>query len=358
MSEKIRNIEGLRFLFILLIIAYHINQGITNPFRDIEIYNTFIKNTHMAWLVADFFFIISGFFLFKTTDFSKNFMDFAIHKLKRLMPAVIVVLLIAYIVCLNTPINWIKHENLFTILNIQNIGLTNKAGNVQPSWYVSSLFWAMCFYFYLYKSVSKNIFNLFTACLTAICYSIFTHVPNQWNLAHYHYYINMGMVRALAGIGAGYFIYLFYENYKSTINSAFNSIKAKIILSLLEIYSLVTIVYYLGFHKLTYYNLLYFIVLFIILFITFLINKGIVSKCFDNNFSVFIGKYTYCIFLIHNLLKDLWCWRFCVNHPVFIHIHPILHIVMFYIFVILSGVLLYHFADKPIRKYLDRKKVS
>ena len=36
-------------------------------------------------------------------------------------------------------------------LIIQNIGLTFSNGNVPASWFISALFWTMCFYFYLYK---------------------------------------------------------------------------------------------------------------------------------------------------------------------------------------------------------------
>lgn len=138
---------------------------------------------------VDFFFIISGFFLFGNINYSQSFISFAIKKLKRLMPTVLGVLLITFIVSLFTPYNWVKHENLFTILNIQNVGLTFQNGNIPPSWFVSSLFWGMCFYFYLAKIVSQKVFNFVTACLIFICYAIFIHVPNSWNVLNYYNFI-------------------------------------------------------------------------------------------------------------------------------------------------------------------------
>ena len=349
---KIRNIEALRFLFVLLVIACHINQGITSAFPDISIYQKFINNTSLSWLVVDFFFIISGFFLFIKTDFSINFIDFAKHKLKRLMPTILVVLLITAIVSWFTQLPWHNCDNLFIVLNLQNVGLTFGNGNIPPSWYISSLFWAMCFYFYLYKSVNKNIFNLITACLTFFCYSFFVHVPKSWNVINYYYVINIGIVRAIAGIGAGYFISLLYKNEFNIINSTFSSLKSKIIISSIELYAFIKIFYYLGFHCPSYDNFLYFVILFILLFITFLINKGIISKLFDNNLSVFIGKYTYSIFLIHYLIKDLWKQYICNNHTHFVYMHPIMNLVMLYIITILMGIFLYHFVEKPFAKYL------
>lgn len=44
-TQKIKNIEALRFLFILSIIACHLNQGITNVI-DNPIYKNFCAFTH------------------------------------------------------------------------------------------------------------------------------------------------------------------------------------------------------------------------------------------------------------------------------------------------------------------------
>ena len=343
--QKIKNIEMLRFLFILSIVTCHLNP--TNFVKNVVIYDNFQNCTHWAWLAVDFFFIISGFFLFCKTDFQQNIIDFAKNKLIRLLPTVWGVLLIIFVISLFTPLQWRAHENLFTILNIQNVGLTLQNGNIGPAWFVSSLFWGMCFYFYLYKNVSKEIFNLITACLIFVCYSIYIHVPNHWNIINYGYFINMGMVRAFAGLGIGYFISLFYKKYSDTLKYKFNSIKAKFLFSILEIYLFGTLFYYLCFYYTKYKNFLFVIILFILLFICFLAKKGIISNLFDNNISVFWGRFTYSIFLTHVLVKDLWEIYILKAHQVFAVSNPIINLISVYIVTVLVGILTYYSIERP-----------
>ena len=352
--QKIKNIELLRFLFILSIIACHLNQGITNVV-DNPIYKNFCTSTHLSWLPVDFFFIISGFFLFGNIDYSQNFLGFAIKKLKRLMPTVLGILLITFILSLFTPYHWIKHENLFTILNIQNVGLTFQNGSIPPSWFVSSLFWGMCFYFYLGKIVPKKVFNFISACLIFICYSIFVHVPNNWNIINYYYFINIGMVRALAGIGLGYFVRMLYNDYSEVIKLKFNTLKSKIIFSALEIYLFFTLFYYLCFHASSYANVLFEILIFLLLFICFLMHKGILSQLFENNLSAFLGQFTYSIFLSHYLVKDLWNIYIMNKCQHLVIYHPIINIVSVFVVSIVVGILTYYLIEKPSAKFLKNR---
>lgn len=345
--QKIRNIEILRFLFILSIIACHLNQGITNFVKDVAVYENFRACTHWAWLPVDFFFIISGFFLFLKTDFQQSIINFAKNKLIRLLPTVWGVLSIIFIISLFTPLQWKSHENLFTIFNIQNVGLTLQNGNIGPAWFVSSLFWGMCFYFYLYKIVSKEIFNLITAGLIFVCYSIFIHVPNHWNIINYGYFINIGMIRAFAGIGLGYFLCLLYKKYSNTLNNKFNSKKAKFLISVLEIYLFGTLFYYLCFYKTEYKNFLFLIVLFALLLICFLAKKGILSNLFDNNISVLLGQFTYSIFLTHALVKDLWNIYVMNGYQNFVINNPIINLISIYLVTVIVGVLTYYLIERP-----------
>ena len=53
-------------------------HGVINIFGDdIPMYNNIMTGFHWSGLPVDFFFIISGFFLFLTTNFNQNYADFA-----------------------------------------------------------------------------------------------------------------------------------------------------------------------------------------------------------------------------------------------------------------------------------------
>ena len=353
--QKIKNIEALRFLFILSIIACHFRGIISESFLNVPIYKSFYYGGGWFGLSVDFFFIISGFFLFGNINYSQSFISFVIKKLKRLMPTVLGILLISFIVSLFTPYKWVNHENLFAILNIQNVGWTLQLGNNPSSWFVSSLFWGMCFYFYLGKIVSQKVFNFVTACLVFICYAIFVHVPSKLHLVNYYYFINIGMVRALAGIGLGYFVRMLYNDYSEVIKSQFNTLKFKIIFSALEIYLFFTLFYYLCFHASSYNNVLFEVIIFLLLFICFLLHKGILSKLLENNVSSFLGKFTYSIFLSHYLIKDLWNIYIMNKCQHFVIYHPIINIVSIFIVSIIVGMLTYYLIEKPSAKFLKNR---
>lgn len=162
--SRIKNIEFLRFVFILIIVCCHLQHGIINCFYDeIPFYSYFKKCITYSYIPVEFFFIMSGFFLFLTTDFTQDFVKFAKNKLIRFMPLVLFSLLCWFIGTIFLPMSYSGNENLFTILNIQNIGITTRCGNVPASWFISSLFWTLCFYFYLFKICDKRWFNLITA---------------------------------------------------------------------------------------------------------------------------------------------------------------------------------------------------
>lgn len=351
--QKIKNIEALRFLFSISIVCCHFTHGIVNIF-DISLYKTLMNNFHWASLPVDFFFIISGFFLFLTTNFNQNFMDFAKKKLIRFMPTILFVLILYFVFSLFTPLSFARHENIFTILNIQNVGLTFKNGNVPASWFVSSLFWTLCFYFYLYKCVDNKIFNLITACIVFFCYSLWIHTEgiNYLNVA---YVFNRGMIRAFAGVGTGYFLLMIYKDNIEKIKAKSINLWQKLCITVLECYLFGFIFYYLCFHKSAYNNKMIMIIAFIGLFSLFIIKKGYLSKLLENNFSVFLGQFAFAIFLTHQFIIKLWHYYICKAHSEWVIANPILNLVLLFIIIIIFGIFTYYFVERPCTKYLKNK---
>ena len=351
--EKIKNIEFLRFLFSLVIVCCHLKHGIVNEI-DIPLYKTLMKSFSWSELPVDFFFIISGFFLFLTTDFNQKFIDFAKKKLIRFMPTVLFMLGIYYIFSLFTPIDFLKFENIFTILNLQNVGLTFRNGNVPASWFVSSLFWALCFFFYLRKCVNEKLFNLICACIVFFCYSFWLH-SDGINYKNVAYVFNRGMIRAFAGIGAGYFLSMIYKDNIGRIKEKVLNIWQKLCLTGVEIYLFLFIFYYTCMHKTNYNNKLIIILGFIGLFSLFVIKKGYFSKLLDNNISVFLGQFAFSIFLTHQFIIKLWNIYICKAHTDWVVSHPVLNIVLLFAAEIPFGILIYYLVEKPCTRYFKNR---
>jgi len=134
--EKIKNIELLGFLLILAVVGCHLKGIFTMFDSEISIYQILLKNVAWSWLSVDCFFIISGFFLFLKTDFTQKFFDFAKKKFIRFMPLILFMLGLYFTFSLFTPISFARYENIFVLLNLQNVGLTFTNSNVPASWFV------------------------------------------------------------------------------------------------------------------------------------------------------------------------------------------------------------------------------
>lgn len=280
MKRKFLNIEFLRFLFILSILMCHFNHGIINIFNGkIELYEIIQENTRWADIAVEFFFIISGFFMFLNIDKTMDTIYFIKKKLFRFMPTVIFILILTSFVS-----NYNFFDYIFTLLNIENVGLTLSNGPIPAAWFVSALFWTQLFYFYLYKITDKKWFNLFTACIVFIGYSFFLH-NNDINYKNIAIVFNVGVIRAFAGIGLGYFISMWYKEYGEKLRSQAPNFFTKLTFSILETYTLILLVKYLAFFNTSYGNKLIMIIGFAIITVLFLLKKGIISQLFENKIS-------------------------------------------------------------------------
>ena len=355
MNGKLKNIEFLRFIFILSIISVHLRKGLKLFADSIPLYADLFEKFQYAAKPVDYFFIIAGFFLFLKTDFSQKFIDFAKNKLIRLMPVVIFSVFLFWIVSLFTTTTFPKFEHIFTLLALNGVGLTLKGSINVATWFVSALFWTMCFYFYLYKIIDKKWFNLICACMIFFCYSMYLHITIDELYKNVYYVINKGVLRAFAGIGVGYFISMIYKDNIETIKNWTLNIWQKICFTAAEGYLLGWVVWYTFLHRMRYDNFLILILGFIGVFILFLMKKGWVSQFLDNNFSVFLGQFTYSIFLTHTLFTKLWKIYLCQGNPQWVIANPILNLVVVYAVSILFGVLTYYLYEKPVTKYLKNK---
>ncbi len=356
-SGKIKNIEFLRIVFAIIVTFVHLKDFILKTF-DIPLYNNIVTNTCYAGIAVDFFFIISGFFLFIKTDFSQKFINFAVKKFLRLMPLVFYSCLVYLILSFFTPIKFLKYDNALALLTLSNCGLTYNHCNNVCIWYISALFWGINFYFYLYKITDRKVFNFITACIIFFCYAFWLHSKGN-HFINVYSFVNRGMLKAFANIGVGYFIVMLYKDYIDRIKAVSLNIWQKLLFTGLEVYLLCFLVFHMSIHKFSHYkNPLILIVAFIGLFILFLIKKGYLSRLLENDFSVFLGRYSFAIFMTHVIICDIWRNILCKSCHDWIIAHPELNLVIFYITVISFGVFTYHFVEKPVAKFLKSKYIQ
>ena len=296
---KIKNVEILRFIFILQIGLCHLicSKGFFNTLaNNVPLYKDLGQTAGKGAYGVEFFFIIAGFFLVYTfKDISVK--EFIIKKIKRLLPPVALSLFVLLIVTLFTGNT--KHFDLyisiFTLTFTSHLGfLHNQRGYI---WFSSALFWGLIFYFYCIKYFSAKYNNLIFAILAILSYAILLNLPHGFGnvTPNVFNFLNVGLLRAIGGIGVGYFIGCWYKNNHEAIkNTCVNNIQ-KIMYTAAEAFLLYFITIYRSFHTFR-HNTMIFIYAFIALFILFLLKRGYISKLFDCNLSAGLGKYTYCIY--------------------------------------------------------------
>jgi peptidoglycan/LPS O-acetylase OafA/YrhL len=147
---------------------------------------------------------------------------------------------------------------------------------------------------------------------------------------------------------------IYKDNIEKIKNTTLN-IWQKLLATAFEIYILSFTFYYLCLHKMNYDNKMIFIVAFILLIWLFLIKKGYLTRLLENNLSVFLGQFTFSIFLTHQYVIKLWRYYICEAHKQWVIGHSVLNLVLLFVAIAVFGVVVYYLVEKPVTKYLIQK---
>lgn len=357
--EKIKNIEFLRIIGCLAIILFHFfNIYFYKSFPDIEIYSKMNGMTSNACIAVDLFFILSGFFFFYKFSYTQSLWDFLKKKIIRLYPVLIFTLLLFFIVSFSGVLSFKFYNNILDLLFLNGTGIVKKSGNLGVIWYIGALMWSMIFYFYILKNYEKKNVNLIIALITFFCYEFMINVNNGeigGNKSVFYNFINMGMLRALGGVGIAYFIAEWYKNNIDKIRSLSLTIKNKLLVTCLEFACLYFIINNLMLHNLKFGNDIIFIIVFVVTIMLFLIKQGYISKLLDKLCLNTVSKYTYSFYITHTLILKILRGSFWKTHSEWIYANPVENVVYTFIGILILGIFTYHFVEAPCAKYLSNK---
>lgn len=250
------------------------------------------------------------------------------------------------------------YDNILCLLCLSGTPLVTQMGNSSVFWYVSAMLWSFVFYFYLLKNYTRKNVNLFMAILVCFCYSFIIQAKNGSISNHvqtFYYIFNIGMMRALGGIGLGCFIAEWYKNNQDSITNIVLNIKQKCCLSIIEFMCIFFIINNLMLHRPNCKNDILFIAVFVMTIMLFIAKKGYISQCLEKNIWQQISKYTYSFYMTHLIVFSTFKASLWKYHPEWVYAHPVLNIVYTLILVFILGIFTYHFVEKPCTKYLSNK---
>lgn len=332
------NIELLRFVFSVIIVYFHILHSNILPYvQDIPSYLTLMQQCRNAQYIVECFFIISGYFLLNSIREEKyGFLHFFWKKVSRLWPV-----LAFSIVCsfLFIPLNGNLLNSILDLLFLQATGLSLAYKGI--NWYISPLFWTMLFYFAVLKK-RENQKLLLVAIITYLAYLVNISVLNGgFGRETIMGIFNLGMCRALGGIGLGILLRILIENLNDLRIEIHPKVKT-LLLNVIEIFSMVFLfAYFFGFVH--YQNRFIVIPMFALLFLSFISQNGILSKKLNQPYFSILGRYSYSIYAMQQisfyiLQRTLWKTDIVYNIWLCIGVSEIISV--------LIGVIIYHCIEK------------
>ena len=350
-TEKLKNIEFLRFIFVLILIYGHLFL-ITSLLPNIPLYHYNATHYRKAALVVDFFFILSGFFFKYTINTELDIFDFLKKKFTRLW-AVVAFAVIGYwsMEMFNiTSYDANIYDGIFSFFLMDNIGIT--LHHCGPSWYVSVLVLVSLFYFCMYKVLGEKITNLIIGILVWFSYTFTINTDFgaiSQTIMVQNNFICMGLLRGIGGIGIGVFLHYAYDKYKDSMT--YNN---KLFYTLAECGLLGWCVYAMISSTERIHNSMICVMAFAVLILLFLIKKGYLSQITDNNLSVVLGKYTYSVFLTHIIIIFLLSGTIWNHSNTFIQEYPSLTLGLIYLMAFVAGFITYHTIEKPDNKLFKK----
>lgn len=352
-SDKLYSVEFVRFIFAAVIVYYHIlHSNIKGAAEGISMYGRLYDDCAFAGAAVECFFIISGYFLYKSFQRRPNtsVLEFAYNKFVRLWPVLAVFLLIGVLF-----FHFNGYESFYCALFLQAAGVTPDVSGI--TWYVSPLFIVMEFMFAFYKNTKdKKKYNLFLAVLVCFSYVMVINDCSKVFGRHNIYGIfSAAVLRAVAGIGLGYLIAVVERQIKSLDfvkkfkGKRFENVLIFIVISAIE----ATTFYFMMRHFLDSQNSFpqqfFVVLLFTAFFSCLLTGRGIFTLLFNNKFFGFLGKYSYSVYMMQQIAFYILQKVFWENskYTAYLENHFVRTLIISTVLTVLFGIITYYVVEKP-----------
>lgn len=328
-------LDFYRIVFTFIICLHHF-QGILNK-----------KIIATGYIGVEFFFILSGFFLYKS--FKKNNNDsafrYTIKRLKRLYPEYILAFIFCFILQMVQSGKEKSIECIFKaiseVLLIQNIGIFQGGFNY-PLWYLSVLIFAGYIVYALLKKDETVFIKILSPLIILFTFTLLSSSKKgleNWGTV---YGIYLPLLRGIADMCIGVLISKFIDTqYFKNIE------KYKVIFRIAEVFTYVCLFYIIIFqNKFEMYSILFIpMIIFIANNKNSLSNKFLDWKVFGN-----IGKITYTMYLNHASFIILA--SFLYNKILHKNISTIFIIVIYIFSLIVYSII----SRKIVYKIIDKRK--
>lgn len=347
---KLNNIEFIRFFFAAVIVYFHLLHSYMMGYTGgAEIYQNLAEQSKYAKYIVECFFIISGYFLYRSLMFrpEQKTTDFIWKKIVRLWP-VLAVSTVFSVVFHEVPVS----EGILNLFFLQSTGLTT--GWTGLNWYVSAFFFAEVFYFLLHKAMKNSAGMKLLICVIAYFGYTLNIMTTDGGFGRKVVYgvFSLAMARAVAGIGTGYLLGVFYDSMKEKWEKPAGDFliekKRTIIISAIELGSFLFLLTDFFAGKSMGKNQFSVVIFFCIFFLCMLTEKGILSRIVSRTCFCRMGKYSYSVYVMQEaafsvLSHTLW------RNTGFLKQYPAAALGLSVAMTMLFGAGIYYLVERPIQ---------
>lgn len=332
------SVDFFRYFFMINICLWHLNDQ--------------IHLLNHGYLAVEFFFVLSGFFLYNTERKNRNLttFQFLIKKYKRFYSKYLFAFLITAILKWRLFIpeelsginSWFDacFSRIAEILLIQATGFSESGEHVinGPMWFLSSLIWSSAIIWATIRTFKEKAISWFLPVIIFVGYTYMLNNPDHWNLERHNpevVFLYPRMIRGICGISLGYMVAYILNKYDFK----------KIPLPIVDFTSILAFVIFVlsEFATNSYDNHALLSIPFII--IACFRQDSLFNKVFNYRFFVSLGKISFDMFLIHIAFLVIY------RHFLRVFDLPIYEIVLLYTILITIVGYVFNLCYKYIEKY-------
>ena len=298
MDIKRRNgaIDFWKFIFAIIIVLFHSKDLTTSG-------NNIFGGGSIG---VDFFFVVSGFLMagsaLRPTGLSieEDTRHFIWKKIKGLIPEIYIAWIIAFIVehSVDSPTSSdiVKDalSSIWELLFLNFSGLKGYRAN-HVTWYISAMLLSMLVLYPILKKNRKLFMNLIAPLVSLLILGwMYQDLDNLRGVAKWLGFVFNGQLRAISEVSLGCICYGICEHIKNKEYSVFG----KCILALVEVGGFLSVIIYSYSNEGSKADFILLLLLAISVTITFS-RKSVISSLFDNGVSLWLGKFSLCLYLSH-----------------------------------------------------------
>ena len=295
--NRIASFDTLRFLGAIFIILSHIPNRFSGAYF------------HQSYLAVEIFFVISGFFLAETYEYSIKLFQTPISNCRHYFISRFIRLWPAYIFALFLGFTFGDTSTLLNSLGLNVIMLGGSGGipSLSVMWYIPVLFWGGCFLYNLLVLKKEKAKCLYLPIISISCLfylvnhdGIFgTTIPLDFEL------INRGFIRGILGLTVGIYTYWICHFIKTRRNFLKRKWIPRIIVfgEILSVFSLLNALILKQEAK-TYDFNIYFYIAFVVGILFF--RKEKILKFLSWKVWQPFGKISYMLYLTHYIVIEIF----------------------------------------------------